>query len=546
MRAFNWSSFALGIGTINAFTCDPTSLQQYLGSGISVTSAKYLANNATFEVPSSDIGFPTSPTNLPALCALEVKVPSTSNSSYSFGLFLPDDWNGRFLAVGNSGFAGGINWLDMGAGVKYGFATISTDTGHSSTLLDATWAENDPEAFVDWSYRALHGSVLVAKDLTQKYYGKGPAFSYYTGCSTGGRQGLKEAEIFPDDFDGIVAGAPAWWTVHLQLWNMKVGMYNLPTDAPHHIPQELFPIIGAEVLRQCDGSDGVIDNIISDPRRCNFDPETLLCPGTTAGGCLTSPQLDTLYHLYGDWVEANQTFVFPHLELGSEGNWGMLLGSDEPTTLGTDYVKYVLGLGSNWTWQDFNPSVLALSEKLNPGNATPGFDLSAFSKKGGKILHYHGLSDGAIAPGSSLYYYNHVLRTLKPRGIDLDGFYRYFMVPGLEHCTGTSSTMNAPWYFAGANQAGALGTGVSSVPGFADAEHDVLLAMMAWVERGQAPEYIIGTKWNNDTLQDEVARQRPLCMYPKQAMYIGTGDVDDPKNWICEMLYGGNGLRKNN
>ncbi|KAJ9404562.1 hypothetical protein DTO045G8_7635 [Paecilomyces variotii] len=508
MRAFNWSSFAL--------------------------------------VPSSDIGFPTSPTNLPALCALEVKVPSTTNSSYSFGLFLPDDWNGRFLAVGNSGFAGGINWLDMGAGVKYGFATISTDTGHSSTLLDATWAENDPEAFVDWSYRALHGSVLVAKDLTQKYYGKGPAFSYYTGCSTGGRQGLKEAEIFPDDFDGIVAGAPAWWTVHLQLWNMKVGMYNLPTDAPHHIPQELFPIIGAEVLRQCDGSDGVIDNIISDPRRCNFDPETLLCPGTTAAGCLTSPQLDTLYHLYGDWVEANQTFVFPHLELGSEGNWGMLLGSDEPTTLGTDYVKYVLGLGSNWTWQDFNPSVLALSEKLNPGNATAGFDLSAFSKKGGKILHYHGLSDGAIAAGSSLYYYNHVLRTLKPRGIDLDGFYRYFMVPGLEHCTGTSSTMNAPWYFAGANQAGALGTGVSSVPGFADAEHDVLLAMMAWVERDQAPEYIIGTKWNNDTLQDKVARQRPLCMYPKQAMYIGTGDVDDPQNWVCEMLYGGNGLRKNN
>jgi feruloyl esterase len=121
------------------------------------------------------------------------------------------------------------------------------------------------------------------------------------------------------------------------------------------------------------------------------------------------------------------------MELGSEGNWNFLLSSDEPTTLGTDYVKYVLGLGSDWTWEDFNPSIIALSEKLNPGNATAGFDISAFYEKGGKLLHYHGLSDGGIATGSSLYYYNNVLRTLKPKGIELDDFYRFFLVPGLEY-----------------------------------------------------------------------------------------------------------------
>jgi len=243
--------------------------------------------------------------------------------------------------------------------------------------------------------------------------------------------------MFPDDFDGIVAGAPAWWTTHLQLWNMKVGLYNLPTTAPYHIPSSLFPIIGDAVLKQCDPQDGLMDNIISDPTRCDFRPEALLCgsnvTNASASGCFTSPQIDTLYHLYNDWVEGNQTFIFPHFELGSEAQWDMLVGADEPSSLGTDYVKYMLGLGPDWRWQDFNPSIIALSDRINPGNATANdFDLSPFYKKGGKLLHYHGFSDGSIATGSSVYFYNHVLRTLKPKGIALDDFYRFFLVPGMQ------------------------------------------------------------------------------------------------------------------
>jgi feruloyl esterase len=322
-------------------------------------------------------------------------------------------------------------------GTGYGFAAMSSDLGHNSTALDATWAYNAPEKVANWGYRALHGSIVIAKEVTRAYYSKDLAYSYYSGCSTGGRQGLKEAEEFPDDFDGIVAGAPAWWTVHLQLWNLKAGLYNLPVDAPNHIPQALFSTIGDEVLNQCDPQDGVTDDIISDPRRCDFHPEALLCAANvtnaTAAGCLTSPQIDTLYHLYNDWVEANQTFIFPHFELGSEAQWDLLVGGNEPSTLGTDYVKYMLGLGPDWRWQDFSPDLIALSDKINPGNATANnFDLSPFYQKGGRLLHYHGYADGSVATGSSVYFYNYVLRTLKPKGIQLDDFYRFFLIPGMQ------------------------------------------------------------------------------------------------------------------
>jgi feruloyl esterase len=317
--------------------------------------------------------------------------------------------------------------------VARGFAVVSTDAGtRSSAMGDASWAYNNPDRVTDWGWRALHGAVVQAKQLVRQYYGQDIKYSYYSGCSTGGRQGLKEAQMFPNDFDGIIAGAPAWWTVHLQLWNMKVGLYNLPVDAPHHIPSNLFPVVQNEVLKQCDAQDGTIDNIIADPRRCRFRPEALLCKASTTNKCLTVPQLETLDKLYNDWVEANQTFIFPHLELGSEFQWNMAIGSPVPSGMGTEYVKYMLGLGPNWRWQDFDPSIIKLSEKINPGNATAdNYDMEPFFQKGGKLLQYHGWADGSIAPGASLYFYEHVFRTLKPKGVDLDSSYRLFMIPGM-------------------------------------------------------------------------------------------------------------------
>jgi feruloyl esterase len=321
----------------------------------------------------------------------------------------------------------------MSSSVARGFAVVSTDAGtRSSAMGDASWAYNNPERVTDWGWRGLHGAVVQGKQLVRQYYKQDIKKSYYSGCSTGGRQGLKEAQMFPDDFDGIVVGAPAWWTVHLQLWNMKAGLYNLPVGAPHRIDPEQFPLIQNEVMKQCDSQDGVVDGIISDPRRCHFRPEALLCAAKTTTGCLTAPQLETLDHLYNDWVEANQTFIFSHLELGSEFQWGMLVGGESPSGLGTEYVKYMLGLGPNWRWQDFEPSIIKLSEKINPGNATAdNFDMEPFQRRGGKLLHYHGLADGSITPGASQYFHDHVLRTMKPKGIEVEDFYRFFWVPGM-------------------------------------------------------------------------------------------------------------------
>jgi feruloyl esterase len=433
---------------------------------------------------------------------------------------------------------------------------MSTDTGHNSVSSNGTWAYNNEGAILDWGYRAMHGSVVLAKELTTAYYSNKILYNYYLGCSTGGSkfllahlmtitrltyyalgQGLKDIQLYPEDFDGVVAGAPAWWTKHLQPWTSKVGSYNLPNTSAHHIPPSLFPAIGAEVMRQCDGADGVVDTIVSDPNACDFNPDFLLCTPSKNTSCLTSPQLNTLHQIYSDYVDTNQTFVFPHLWLGSEAQWVPLIGgtTNQPNPLGPDYVKYFLNRGPQWKWQDFDYGVIQQADAEDPGNATADdFDLTPFLARGGKLLHYHGMSDGLIPTGSSVYLHSQILRTLAPKGVSLDSFYRFFLVPGMQHCSGTASTVNAPWYFAGGNQAAALSSSAYGVPGFRDAKHDVLLAMMEWVEKGVAPTEIIATKWVNDTLQDKVMRQRPLCMWPKKQKWSGKGDVNAANTWSCE------------
>ena len=448
--------------------------------------------------------------------------------------------------------SGGINWNDMGTNVHYGFASMSTDTGHISTTGDGSWALNNAQAQVDWGYRAMHGSVVLAKELIASYYGRSISYSYYSGCSTGGRQGLKEVQMFPEDFDGVLAGAPAWWTTHLQTWTVKVGLYNLPNDGANHIPATLFPIISAEVFRQCDAQDGVTDGIISDPYGCDFYPETLLCDqddvvtndpspsySSNSSACLTAAQIDTLYHIYNDWVDTNQTFVFPHLALGSEAQWPALLDTSltgAPSSLGTSWVANFLLSDPSWDFYNLSYETVLLADAVNPGMANADdFDLSPFHARGGKLLHYHGLSDGLIATGSSLYFYKQVLKTMIGQGTGLGDWYRFFLVPGMQHCAG--SVNNAPWYFAGANQPFGLGSSVYSVPGFADPKHDILMALMAWTEEGRAPDSIIATKFTNDSVESPVVRQRPLCPYPLQARYIGVGDVDDAENWKCRTIY---------
>lgn len=525
-------------GAAAATSCSIDALQAALPSDASVLVAQQVASGGTFGEGPADIPYPKNPTNLPGTCAVIVNVTSSPSSSFRFSIFLPTQWNGRFLQVGNGGFAGGINFLDMGAGVRYGFAVASTDTGHNSSISDLTWALREPEKRYDFGYRAIHGSVVLGKALTEAFYGHEIAFSYYSGASTGGRQGLREAQYDPESFDGLLIGAPAWWTSHMQPWTTKLGSYNLPTDAAGHIPPSLFGAIGAEVVHQCDSLDGVRDGIVSSPELCELDTDALLCgsagAGTNSSTCLTGAQLATLNSIYSDYY-AQGRFAFPGLEPGSEAQWGVLLGGSSPNPLGDGYVQNFVLDDASWTWEQYEDSILWQADAEDPGNCTADHyeAMRAVMDRGSKILMFHGASDALISTRSSNVLYSRVAGALG--GYDqLQNWFRYFVVPGLQHVVGTPESVNAPWYIAGPNSQASLGTDIFSTPGFPDPEHDALLALMRWVEDGAAVDSLIATTWSNSTdPASGVFRQRPLCPFPQKAAYDGNGDVNNATSWSC-------------
>jgi feruloyl esterase len=271
------------------------------------------------------------------------------------------------------------------------------------------------------------------------------------------------------------------------------------------------------------------DGILSDPLGCNVQLETLLCKPTQTRDCLTSPQLDTVYKFYSDFVDVNQTFVFPGLTLGTDASALVAF----PNELGIDYFRYWVHPDPNWDTSSFTYADIQLAAELNPGNASANdFDLSPFRSRGGKMIMYHGLADSIIPTKSSLLFYNRVYRTMLSNGLSsLDDFYRLFLIPGMNHCSGSP---NAPWYIGAGSQSAA---GAShSVPGYADADHDVILAMIRWVEEGRAPEQLVATKYKDDRIAEGVEVQRPLCVYPLQARYTG-GNASEAGSWRCEGLY---------
>ncbi|KAJ5938993.1 ferulic acid Esterase/Feruloyl esterase [Penicillium verhagenii] len=527
------SGFTLGAAAIFHEQCAEEYFNSLLPSGASIINLGQISAGGSFGQGAADTAYPSNATNLPASCGIIVNVTSSATSAYTFGLILPDEWNKRFMAVGNGGFSGGINWASMNSLVPYGFATMSTNTGHNSTDQDMDWALNNEESKKDWGYRALHGSTVIAKQITADYYEGKVAYSYYAGCSTGGKQGMKEVQRFPEEFDGVVVGPPAWWSTRQQGWQMRVSMINLPENGTNYIHPDLFPIIGQEVMRQCDKSDGVEDGIIMDPKSCNFYADSLLCTaGSNQSACLTAPQIRTLEALYRPLVDVNNTWIYPNFGLGSEdqmtSSFGNV-GTNAPSLYGSEYfAKYVLN-DANWDWHNFDYSIIQLADALNPGDTNADdFDLSEFRARGGKLLHYHGLADGLIPTGASEYLYQQYLSTMNEKNLPLDDFYRFFLIPGMQHCSG--SINDAPWYIGGFQSL----TGTVGVSGYQDREHDVVRALMDWVENGVAVDKIVATKFKNDDPSQGVVRQRPLCPYPKKTVYNGNGDINDSESWHCE------------
>ncbi|KAK6852736.1 hypothetical protein PG995_011287 [Apiospora arundinis] len=414
----------------------------------------------------------------------------------------------------------------MAAGPHYGFATLSTDTGHNSAS-DQSWAYKNVEAQRDWGYRAMHGSVDLGKRLTAAYYGRDIAYSYYSGCSTGGRQGLKEIQISPSSFNGVLVGAPAWPTTGLMSWLTALGTWNLPsTDPKAFTTTAQYSLLASTVLSQCDKIDGLVDNIISDPEACKPDLSVIQCGkrGVDTRNCLTSQQIATAQKVWADYRTSKGDLVYNGLELSGENQWDVYTLYGNPENFDTQWEKYWVYNDKSWSWRDYSESVFYDSVRANPGNATADhFDI------GGSGAPAERSSCTRASPTASF--------RRVPRCTTTTRQSRRLVIPGMQHCYGSPAAVKAPWYIASWGQPAMLpGTAASggySVPGFQDPQHDALLALMRWTENGTAIDSIIATAWDNDEDDLTVYRQRPICPYPKKATYDRKGNPDVASSWAC-------------
>ena len=443
-----------------------------------------------------------------------------------FAVKLPANWNNRFEMVGGGGWAGVISSLD--AAVRDGYAATSTDTGHDAQKEPgASFAypgPNNPNAarkVVDHGYLAVHETALLAKKMIRAYYGSEPLYSYWVGCSTGGRQGLMEAQRYPEDFDGYVIGAPVLDLSHLQMkaiWN-----YLAIEDGAGKIASEKLPALANAVYGKCDALDGLKDGIIENPLKCGFDPMRDLprCDSAPSGGaagdpgrlgCFTGAQIEGLKKVYDGPRDSKGRQLFPGMPPGSEalapgGRGGQLQSGwvrmAESFNLADSFFKFMAfdpAPGPTWDYHTFNfdtdpPRMSAVSLRIDATIA----DLSAVHARGGKIVHYHGWADPGVTPKMSVNYYEAAMKTMGEK--ETRDFYRFFPVPGMFHCGGGPGCGNADWLTAAVN----------------------------WVEKGQAPTMVTGAHVEGG----KTTRTRPICMYPMVAQYKGSGSIDEAGNFTC-------------
>ena len=439
--------------------------------------------------------------DVPSFCRVAATLTPSSDSDIKVEVWLPlANWNGKFQGVGNGGWSGAIGTGALATAVRRGYAAASTDTGHQGG--SGQFALGHPEKLIDFGYRAVHEMTVQAKAIVRAFYGNGPRLSYWVGCSSGGKQGLKEAQKFPADYDGIIAGAPANYWTHLTTQSLWVAHATLK-DPTSHIPREKFAMMNRAVMAACDLHDKVRDSVIEDPARCRFDPGVLECKTGDAPECLTRPQVEAARKIYAPATNPRtRAEIFPGLAPGSENGWMALAGGPNPLSIATDHFKYVVFQDPNWDFKtlDFDRHV-ELADKIDNGllNATDP-DLTPFIARGGKLLMYHGWNDQLIAPQNSINYYNSVLKAVGTKAADA---VRLFMAPGMGHCSGG----NGPNVF------------------------DAVGALEQWVEQRQAPERIVATLRPADGVP---GRSRPLCPYPQVAHDSGSGSTDEELTFSCK------------
>ena len=439
---------------------------------------------------------------LPSFCRIAATLRPSADSDIKIEVWLPvSGWNGKFQAVGNGSWAGTISYPAMSRALEHGYATSSTDTGHAGG--SAAFALGHPEKLVDYAYRSEHEMTMNAKALIAAFYGTEPSRSYWNGCSTGGRQALMEAQRFPNDFDGIIAGAAANPKTHLDAWRiwMAQAMFK---DQASAIPVSKFAMIHEAVLAACDATDGLKDGLIQDPTKCHFDPHAIECKGGDAPTCLTAAQVAAARVVMSP-AKNRKTGVeiFPGFEPGTELGWSRMLSGPDPYATAVDQFKYIVFGKPDWDWRTFDlERDVAAADAQGQGTLSSiDPDLSAFARHGGKLLMYHGWSDQDIAPRASINFYTRSLEATHGAPSNAS-WLRLFMVPGMGHCGG--------------------GEGPNTF--------DMMTALEPWVERGSVPERIVASR----ITAGKVERTRPLCSYPLMARYSGTGSIDDAENFTCK------------
>jgi Tannase and feruloyl esterase len=452
------------------------------------------------------------PVDMPSFCRVSGNIDPTNH----FEVWLPmeDAWNGRFEMVGGGGLAGVISYGAMVPAVKAGYVTSSTDTGHQ--VGDDAWLR-DKQKVIDYGYRSVHETAAKSKAILAAFYGKPADHNYFNGCSTGGRQGLMEAQRYPDDFDGIVSGAAVNWFVYTHV--TQLYMQRMAQRSPAYTLSEAnLETVTKAVMAQCDMIDGVKDNLLTDPRKCNFDAGTLLCKKGETKDCLTADQIDTVRKFYQGPVNPTTKEAFwVGMEPGGESPMGFIHGwtfqegtADAPTDIPLHYFRDMVFQDDNWDWKkfDFDKDVQTTQDRTGQILNAIDPNLDAFNGHGGKIIIYHGWDDPLIFPEGTVRYYEEVVDHEKAANADdpmgaTQSFARLYMVPGMGHCRG----------------------GPEATDNF-----DMQSAVEAWVEKGQAPQAIAAT---HKDMTGAVTMSRPLCPYPQEAKYDGTGDPTKAESFSC-------------
>ena len=476
-----------------AASCD--SLKSVKIDHVTIDSAE-LIKAGEYKAPPGGRGGPPDLSDLPQFCRITATSRPTADSDIKIEVWLPTNtWNGKFKADGNGGWTGSISASTLADGVRRGYAQAMTDTGHEGG--SASFAMNHPEKLIDFGYRSIYEMAVTGQMLTEEFYESPIRYSYFNGCSAGGRQALQAANMYPELFDGVVAGSPgAYWTGRA-LQSVWIGQASHASETSM-IPSEKFPAIHAAVLKACDTIDGAEDGIIDDPRNCHFDPGMLECEGADMNDCLTPAQIATARKIYADVTNPRTgTVYFPGDEPGSELGWRTMAGAN-PFGPGLDLFRYLVYNDPDWDYKtfDFDKGAEAALDADRPADVFRA-DLSDFYKKGGKVVQYHGWADPQIAPRSSVMFYDTQVRHSDLATVR--DSHRLFMVPGMAHCGGGEGT----------------------------SQFDMIHALEQWVEDGQAPDSVPATRESD-------GRTRPLCAYPEVAKYKGTGSVDQAENFSCQ------------